>query len=80
MGVRSDPAGSLNEMLRIPWIPPLQDQFDPAEHLPRAPGIFNLSAFYLYFDAKVAFYSCNRINRYSFTHMSPPRILKRIIS
>jgi hypothetical protein len=80
MGVRSDPAGALNEMLCIPWIPPLKNQLNPPEHLPGAPGIFHLAAFYLYLDTKVAFYSCNRINRYSFTHMSSPPILKRIIS
>ena len=33
MGIRSDPAGSCHKMVRIPWIPPLQNDFDTSEHL-----------------------------------------------
>jgi len=34
MNVRSDPAGALHEMLGIPRIAPLQNDFDAPEHLP----------------------------------------------
>ena len=33
MGVRSDPAGSLDEQRGVTRIPSLQDHFDPPEHL-----------------------------------------------
>jgi hypothetical protein len=33
MCVGSDPAGSLNEMVGIPWIAALKNQFDASEHL-----------------------------------------------
>ena len=33
MGVRSDAAGSLDEMMRVAWVPPLQDKLDASEHL-----------------------------------------------
>jgi hypothetical protein len=72
MGVSSDPAGSLHEVLCISGIPSLKDQFDAPEHLSGAPGIFYLAALNFYFDTKVAFYSCNRVDRYSLSHMFPP--------
>jgi hypothetical protein len=33
MGVRSDPAGTLNKMMGIPGIAPLQNQLNAPEHL-----------------------------------------------
>ena len=33
MGVRSDPAGALDEMMRVSRIPPLQNELNPPEHL-----------------------------------------------
>jgi hypothetical protein len=33
MGVRSDAAGALNEMMGIPWISALQYKFDTPKHL-----------------------------------------------
>jgi hypothetical protein len=33
MGVRSDAAGALDEMMRVAWIPPLQDKLNASEHL-----------------------------------------------
>jgi len=33
VGVGSDAAGALNKMIGIPGVTPLQDQFDPPEHL-----------------------------------------------
>jgi hypothetical protein len=69
MDVRSDPAGSCDEVLRIAWIPPLKDQLDPPKHLPGAPGIDNFSTGHLDFDPEVTFDSGDRINDDSFTHM-----------
>jgi len=69
MGVRSNPAGALHEMLGIPGVAPLQDQLDPAEHLAGAPGIDNFAAGHLDLDPEMPFYSGNRINRYSVCHM-----------
>ena len=79
MCVRSDPARTLNKMLSISWVPPLENQFDAPEHLAGAPGVFDLTTLNLNFDTKVALYSCNRIYRYSLAHMFPPSLLKRII-
>lgn len=79
MCVRSDPARTLNKMVRIPWVPSLKNQFDAPEHLAGAPGVFDLTTLNLDFDTKVALYSCNRIYRYSLAHMFPPSLLKRII-
>jgi hypothetical protein len=69
MGQRSDPAGSLHEMMGVSRIATLEDKLDAAEHLPGTPGIFHPAALYLYFDPKVAFYSCNRVNGNSRTHV-----------
>jgi hypothetical protein len=61
MGQRSDPAGSLNEMVGVSGVAALKDQFDAAEHLAGTPGVDHLSAGHLHFDPKVAFDSGNRI-------------------
>jgi len=79
MCVRSDPARTLNKMVSISWVPPLENQFDAPEHLTGAPGVRNLTTLNLNLDTKMALYSCNRIYRYSLAHMFPPSLLKRII-
>jgi len=56
-------------MLGITGISALQDHFDPPEHLPGTPGVFNLASLYFNFDSKMSFDSRNRIDGYSFSHM-----------
>jgi hypothetical protein len=68
MNVGTNTARPLDEMLRIPRVTTLQDQFDTAEHLPRAPGVDDFSSGHFHFYAKVALYSGNRINNYTLTH------------
>ena len=80
MGVRSDPAGALHKMLRVPGIPALENQLDATEHLAGAPGIGNLATLNLDFNTKMTLNSGNRIDCYSLTHMFPPILSKRIIS
>jgi hypothetical protein len=72
VGVRSDAAGALYEVMGIAGIAPLEDHFDAAEHLPGAPGIHHLAAGHFHLDAKMAFDSGNRIDGYSFTHIMAP--------
>jgi hypothetical protein len=67
--VRSDPAGALDEVIRVTRITSLQNDFNASEHLPGAPGIDNLAPRHLDFDAQVAFYSSNRIYNNSLRHM-----------
>jgi hypothetical protein len=69
MGVCSNAAGTLDEMMGIPGVPALKDHFDAAEHLPGAPGIDHLTARDLHLDAKMTFDSGNRIDRDSFSHI-----------
>jgi hypothetical protein len=68
MGQRSDPAGALHKMMGIPGIPAQQNQFDAPKHLRAAPGVDHFPSGHLYFNAKVAFYSGNRINGDSISH------------
>jgi hypothetical protein len=68
MNVRSDAAGALHEMLGIPRIAPLKDDFDAPEHLTGAPGVDDLATGYLDFDSKVALDSGYGINRDSLCH------------
>jgi hypothetical protein len=72
MGIRSNPAGSLHKVVRIPGIAALQYQLDSAEHLPGAPGVYDLAAFNFHLDAQVAFDPGNRINYDTFSHKLPP--------
>jgi hypothetical protein len=74
MNVRSDPARALHEMVSVPGIPSLQDDFDPPEHLAGTPGVDNLATRYLNLDAKVAFYSGNRVDYNSLGHMFSSRL------
>jgi hypothetical protein len=76
--VRSDPAGTTDEMLGIAWIAALKNHFDASEHLPRTPGVDNLTAGHLYFDAKVAFNPSNRINDYSLAHFISSLLREKI--
>jgi hypothetical protein len=69
MGVRSDAAGAGHEMVRIPRIASLKNQLDAAKHLARTPRINNLAPSHFHLDAKMAFYSGNRINYYALTHI-----------
>jgi hypothetical protein len=69
MNVRSDPAGALHEMLGIPRIAPLQNDFNPTEHLPGAPGVNDFSSGHLDFDSQVALDAGYRINYNSFSHI-----------
>jgi hypothetical protein len=69
MNVRSDPAGALHEMLGIPRIAPLQNEFDAPEHLPGAPGINDFPSGHFNLDPHVAFDSSDRINHDSLSHM-----------
>jgi hypothetical protein len=69
MDVRSDPAGALHEMLGIPWIAALKDDFDAAEHLPGAPGVNDFASGHLDFDSQVALDAGYRINDNSLSHM-----------
>jgi hypothetical protein len=69
MGVRSDPAGSLHKMMRVPRIPAQQYQFDPPEHLPRTPGIHDLAIGNFDLDAQMAFYPCYRVYYNSLRHL-----------
>jgi hypothetical protein len=69
MGVRSDPAGSLHKMMRVPRIPAQQYQFDPSEHLPRTPGIHDLAIGNFDLDAQMAFYPCYRVYYNSLRHL-----------
>jgi hypothetical protein len=68
MDVGSDPAGALHEVLGIARVASLQDQFDPAEHLPGAPGVDDFASGHLDFDPHVAFDSGNRVNYDSLSH------------
>jgi hypothetical protein len=68
MRVRSDTAGTLHEMMCIPRVASLENEFDAPEHLSRAPCIDNLAAGYLDFYSEVAFYSGDRIDGNLFTH------------
>jgi hypothetical protein len=72
MGIRSDPAGTLHEVVRIPGIAALQYQLDTTEHLPGTPGVNDLAAFNLHLDSQVAFDPGNRINYNSLCHKLPP--------
>jgi hypothetical protein len=69
MNIGADAAGTLNEMVCVPGIAALKDNFNSAEHLPGTPGVFNLASFHLHLYPKVAFYSGYRINNDSFAHM-----------
>jgi len=66
MGKRSDAARTLYEVMGIPGIASLENQFDSPEHLPGTPGINDLAAGHLDFDPKVTFDSGDRIDRDSF--------------
>jgi hypothetical protein len=77
MRQRSNPAGSLDKMLRIPRISPLKNELNSPEHLSRTPGIDNFTSFNLNLDAKVTFYPGNRIDCYSFSHMISSLFLKK---
>jgi hypothetical protein len=79
MCVRSDAAGALYEVMCVTGISALKDKLDSPEHLPGTPGIFYLAPLNFDLDAKVTFNACDRINRNSFCHMSPPFFLKRIV-
>jgi hypothetical protein len=68
MHVSTDTTRALDEMMGIPGVPPLKDDFDAPEHLSRAPRIDNLASGHFHLDAKVALYSGNRINNYAFAH------------
>jgi hypothetical protein len=67
--IRAHAAGALHEMLGVSGITSLEYHFDAPEHLTGTPGIFDLAAFDLDLDAKVAFYSCNRVDYDSSTHI-----------
>jgi hypothetical protein len=69
MDVRSDPAGTLHEMLGVPGIAPLQNHFDAPEHLPGAPGVDDLASGHLDFDPEVTLDTGYRINDNSLSHM-----------
>jgi hypothetical protein len=69
MGVRSDPAGSLHEMMGVPRVSPQQYQFDSPEHLPRTPGIHDLAIGHFDLDAQMAFYPCNWVYDDSLRHI-----------
>jgi hypothetical protein len=69
MDVRSDPAGALHEMLGIPRISSLQDDFDAAEHLPGAPGVDDFASGHLDLDAEVPLDAGYRIDDDSLSHM-----------
>jgi len=70
MDVRSDPAGALNEMLGIPRIAPLQYNFNPAEHLPGAPGVNDFASGHLDFDSQVALDAGYWIDDDSLSHIN----------
>ena len=72
MGVRSDPTRTLYKMMGIPGIASLQNQFNPTEHLPGAPGVNYFAPGHLDFYSKVPLYSGNRIYCDSLCHMTPP--------
>jgi hypothetical protein len=69
MDVGSDPAGALHEMLGVPRITPLKDDFDAAEHLPGAPGVDDFASGHLDFNPKVALDAGYRIDDDSLSHM-----------
>jgi hypothetical protein len=69
MGVRSDAAGAGHEMMRVPRIAALKNQFDATEHLSRTPRVDDFPTGHFHFDAKMALYSGNRINYYALTHI-----------
>jgi hypothetical protein len=69
MDVRSDPAGALHEMLGIPGIAPLQNNFDAPEHLSGAPGVDDFASGHLDFDLEVTLDAGYRINYNSLSHM-----------
>ena len=77
MCVRSDAAGALDKMMGIPWVAALQDKLYPSEHLSRTPGIFYFTTLDFDFDAKVAFYSGNRIYCNSFSHIISSVLLQK---
>jgi hypothetical protein len=68
MCVRSDPAGTLHEMVGIARIATLENQLDPSEHLSGTPGIDDLAIGNFHLDAKVALNPGNRINYDSLRH------------
>ena len=69
MCVSSDPAGSLDKLVRIPRVYSLENELNAPEHLTGTPGIFNLTAFYFHFNTKVAFYPCDWVYDYFFSHV-----------
>jgi hypothetical protein len=69
MGVSSDPAGALDKMMCIAWVPPLKDEFDSSEHLSGTPGVYDLAPGHFHFNAKMPFNPCDRIYCNSFSHM-----------
>jgi hypothetical protein len=69
MGVRSDATGSGHEMMRIARVAPLENQFDAAEHLARAPRIDDFAPGHFHFDAQVTLDSGDWIDDYSLTHI-----------
>jgi hypothetical protein len=56
-------------MMSILGVTPLKDHFDPSEHLPGTPGIFDFSVFYFNLDSKVSLDSGNWIDGYAITHI-----------
>jgi hypothetical protein len=72
MGVRSDPAGALHKVVRIPGIATLQYHLDTTKHLPGTPGVNDLAAFNFHLYTQVAFDSGNRINDNTLSHKLPP--------
>jgi hypothetical protein len=72
MGVGSDTAGALHKMVSIPGIPALQNELNTPEHLPRAPGIYDLAAGHLDLNAEMTFNSRDWIYGYSLCHRVPP--------
>ena len=69
MGVRSDAAGSGDEMMCIARVAPLKYQLDAAEQLARAPRIDDFAPGHFHFDAKVTLDSGDWIHYDSFTHI-----------
>jgi hypothetical protein len=76
MDVRSDPAGALHEMLGIPRITPLENDFNAAEHLPGAPGVNDFASGHLDLDAEVPLDAGYRIDDDSLSHMVSFTLLK----
>src|SRR4030042_2556000 len=52
----------LCELVRVEWVPANENPLEAPEHISDAPRVGALSVLYIYFNRKMTFYPCYRIN------------------